>query len=83
MIEYLHDIGFLAPNTSLIHAVWLTPRDWEIIADTGATVQYNPFSNTVLGRGFSITAHSRKQASMSAWDQTVAAYHLTFDEHDD
>ena len=51
MIEYLHDIGFLAPNTSLIHAVWLTPRDREIIADTGATVQYNPFSNTVLGAG--------------------------------
>lgn len=51
MVEHLNDIGFLAPKTSLIHAVWLTPRDREIIAASGATVQYNPFSNAVLGSG--------------------------------
>ena len=51
MVEHLHDIGFLAPKTSLIHAVWLTPRDRERIATSGATVQYNPFSNAVLGAG--------------------------------
>lgn len=51
MVEYLNDIGFLAPRTSLIHAVWLTPRDRELIAASGATVQYNPFCNAVLGAG--------------------------------
>jgi len=51
MIQHLDDIGFLAPKTSLIHAVWLTPGDREVISRTGATVQYNPFSNTVLGAG--------------------------------
>ncbi len=51
MVEYLNDIGFLAPKTSLIHAVWLTPRDRELIALSGATIQYNPFSNAVLGAG--------------------------------
>ena len=51
MVEHLNDIGFLAPKTSLIHAVWLTPRDRELIAASGATVQYNPFSNAVLGSG--------------------------------
>ncbi len=51
MVEHLDDIGFLAPQTSLIHAVWLTPRDREIIAASGATIQYNPFSNAVLGAG--------------------------------
>jgi guanine deaminase len=51
MVEYLSDIGFLAPNTSLIHAVWLTPRDRELIAASGATIQHNPFCNAVLGAG--------------------------------
>lgn len=51
MIDYLDRIGFLAPRTSLIHAVWLTESDREIIARSGATVQYNPFSNAVLGSG--------------------------------
>lgn len=51
MVEYLNNLGFLAPRTSLIHAVWLTPRDREIIAESGASVQYNPFSNAVLGSG--------------------------------
>ena len=51
MVEHLNDIGFLAPTTSLIHAVWLTPRDREIVAASGASLQYNPFSNAVLGSG--------------------------------
>ena len=51
MVEFLESVGFLKPKTSLIHAVWLTPRDREIIAASGATVQYNPWSNAVLGAG--------------------------------
>ncbi len=51
MVEHLDRLGFLAPRTSLIHAVWLTPDDRRRIADRGASVQYNPFSNAVLGAG--------------------------------
>jgi len=51
MIEYLHRIGFLRPGVSLIHAVWLTPRDIEILAETGATAQHNPVGNFSLGSG--------------------------------
>lgn len=51
MVEHLHDIGFLAPKTSLIHCVWVTPKDLERIADSGASIQYNPYSNVVLGAG--------------------------------
>ncbi len=51
MVEHLNDIGFLAPKTSLIHAVWLTPKDRELISASGATVQYNPYCNAVLGAG--------------------------------
>lgn len=51
MIEHLHQLGFLKPNTSLIHAVWLTPADIHLIAESGATVQHNPTSNMKLGSG--------------------------------
>lgn len=50
-VEYLKDIGFLAPKTSLIHAVWLNPREIAALAETGATAQHNPWSNLLLGSG--------------------------------
>src|SRR5690606_36544192 len=51
MIEYLDRIGFLKPKTSIIHGVWVTPRELEIIAASGASVQHNPNSNLKLGSG--------------------------------
>ncbi|MEJ0069282.1 MAG: amidohydrolase family protein [Pseudomonadota bacterium] len=51
MIEYLDTIGFLKPNTTLIHGVWLTPREIDILARSGATVQHNPTSNLKTGSG--------------------------------
>lgn len=51
MIEYLERIGFLRPGVSLIHAVWLTPRDVDLLAASDATVQHNPVSNLSLGSG--------------------------------
>jgi 5-methylthioadenosine/S-adenosylhomocysteine deaminase len=51
MVEYLGRIGFLKPRTSLIHCVWLNPREIAVLAQTGATVQHNPVSNLKLGSG--------------------------------
>lgn len=51
MVEYLHRLGFLKPKTQLIHGVWLTPAEIAILAETGASVQYNPSSNLKLGSG--------------------------------
>lgn len=51
MVEYLDRIGFLKPATSLIHAVWLNPREIDALARTGATAQHNPWSNLLLGSG--------------------------------
>lgn len=56
MIEYLSRIGFLKPGTSLIHGVWLTPRDIELLAASGASVQHNPQSNLKLGSGIAPVA---------------------------
>jgi guanine deaminase len=51
IVEYLDRIGFLKPATSLIHAVWLNPREIAALARTGATAQHNPWSNLLLGSG--------------------------------
>jgi 5-methylthioadenosine/S-adenosylhomocysteine deaminase len=51
IVEYLDRIGFLKPATSLIHAVWLNPREIDALARGGATAQHNPWSNLTLGSG--------------------------------
>jgi guanine deaminase len=51
LFQHLDEIGFLAPGTSLIHAVWLTPDDIARIYASGASVQHNPNSNLKLGSG--------------------------------
>ena len=51
MVEYLDRVGFLGPRTSLVHAVWLNPREIAALARTGATAQHNPWSNLTLGSG--------------------------------
>jgi guanine deaminase len=53
--EYLARIGFLSPRTSLIHAVWLNPREIRALADAGATAQHNPWSNLTLASGLQPT----------------------------
>jgi guanine deaminase len=55
IVEYLAKIGFLSPRTSLIHAVWLNPREIRALADSGATAQHNPWSNMTLGSGLQPT----------------------------
>ena len=51
MIARLAELGFLKPNTTLIHAVWLNADELQMIADSGATVQHNAWSNLMLGSG--------------------------------
>jgi len=51
MVEYLHRLGFMKPNTQFIHGIWLNPREIEILARTGVTVQHNPPSNLKVGSG--------------------------------
>jgi guanine deaminase len=51
LVAHLDRLGFLKPRTSLIHATWLSADDIARIADRGATVQHNPFSNAVIGSG--------------------------------
>ena len=51
MIEYLDRIGFMKPKTAFIHGVWLNPREIEILARTGVSIQHTPTSNLKVGSG--------------------------------
>jgi 5-methylthioadenosine/S-adenosylhomocysteine deaminase len=51
MVRHLHDLGFLGPKTSLIHVVWANADEVKMLADTGTTVQHNPWSNLMIGSG--------------------------------
>lgn len=57
MVQYLDELGFLKPGTSLIHAVWLSDDEIARLAASGATVQHNPWSNLMLGSGIQPTRH--------------------------
>ena len=50
-LAHLYDLGFLGPEVSLAHAVWLTDSDMDILKETGAIVSHNPGSNLRLGSG--------------------------------
>lgn len=47
----LHQIGFLGPDVSLAHGVWLTEDDLALLAETGTAVCHNPGSNLRLRSG--------------------------------
>lgn len=51
IVEHLAEIGVLQPRFTLNHAIWLTDRDIELIAEAGACVTHNPMSNLKLGAG--------------------------------
>jgi 5-methylthioadenosine/S-adenosylhomocysteine deaminase len=50
-VAHLKDIGVLDPRFGVIHGVWLTQDDVEIIAASGCSVITNPISNLKLGNG--------------------------------
>lgn len=47
----LHQIGFLGPDVSLAHGVWLTQEDIALLAETGTGVCHNPGANLRLSSG--------------------------------
>jgi len=51
MVEHLAELEVLSTQASLAHAVWLTDKEIEVIAEYGASVVHNPMSNLTLGSG--------------------------------
>ncbi len=51
IVEHMSSLGILTPRTTLIHAVWVTDQDIDLISKAGASIVHNPVSNLKLGSG--------------------------------
>jgi cytosine/adenosine deaminase-related metal-dependent hydrolase len=49
--EVMDQLGLVGPNVVFAHGVWLTEKEWEIIASKGASVAHCPSSNMKLASG--------------------------------
>ena len=50
-VAHLDELGFLGPEVSFAHAVWLTEADIDLLAGRGSTVCHNASSNLRLKSG--------------------------------
>ncbi len=50
-LAHLDDLGFLGPEVSIAHGVWLTESDIDLMARTGTMISHNPSSNLRLSSG--------------------------------
>ena len=55
-LAHLDDLGFLGPDVSLAHAVWLTGGDLDLVKERGVHVCTNPSSNLRLRTGIAPVA---------------------------
>jgi cytosine/adenosine deaminase-related metal-dependent hydrolase len=49
--EFMDQVGVMGPKVVFAHGVWLTEKEWGILAMRGATVAHCPSSNTKLASG--------------------------------
>lgn len=50
-LQHLHDIGFLGPEVTCAHCVWVTDEDIEVMMATGTSACHLPSSNLRLQSG--------------------------------
>ena len=50
-LQHLHELGFLGPEVTCGHSVWITDEDLEIMAATGTNICHNASSNLRLKSG--------------------------------
>jgi 5-methylthioadenosine/S-adenosylhomocysteine deaminase len=50
-LEYVHSVGLTGPRAIIIHAVWLSDREINLLEETGSKVVHCPVANMHLGYG--------------------------------
>jgi len=60
-LEHVHEIGLTGPDSILIHAVWLSPREIQLVAETDCKIAHCPVANAHLGYGVAPVAELRAQ----------------------
>ena len=51
IVQFMNELGLLKPRTSLVHAVWVSDDDIELLGRSGCSVVHCPTSNLRLGSG--------------------------------
>lgn len=51
IISYLNELGLLGPRTALVHGLWVTDKDLDIVTKTQTSIVHNPSSNLRLRSG--------------------------------
>ena len=49
--EFMDQVGLVGPKVVFAHGVWLTEKEWQILAKKGASVAHCPSSNMKLSSG--------------------------------
>ena len=60
LAAHLDELGFLGPDFTAAHCVWLDPEDIMRFADNGVSVAHNPGSNLRLGSGLAAVREMRE-----------------------
>ena len=51
LVAHLATLGLLTTRTAIVHGVWVSDADIELLAGHGTSVVHNPVSNLKLGAG--------------------------------
>lgn len=51
LVQHLDDLGFLGPDLTAAHAIWIDQLDIRRLSDLGVMIAHNPGSNLRLGNG--------------------------------
>jgi cytosine/adenosine deaminase-related metal-dependent hydrolase len=52
MINQLHELGLLGPDTTYIHCCYVSDEEWRLLADSGGTVSIAPQVEVQMGHGW-------------------------------